>query len=65
MNDKDKLMAALISAKKIQIIPIGFNESESESENRPNEALDYFEEMELMGLEIESEREMDGKGVRE
>ena len=53
MNDKDKLMAALISAGKIQIIPIGFNESESE--NRPNEALDYFEEMELMGLEIESE----------
>ena len=57
MTDKDKLMAALILAGKLQIIPIGFNESESESEseNRPNEALDYFEEMELMGLEIESE----------
>ena len=57
MTDKDKLMAALILAGKLQIIPIGFNESESESENRPNEALDYFEEMELMGLEIESDRE--------
>ena len=57
MTDKDKLMAALILAEKIQIIPIGFNESERESEreNRPNEALDYFEEMELMGLEIEKE----------
>jgi hypothetical protein len=32
MNDKDKLMAALISAGKIQIIPIGFNEGEKEGE---------------------------------
>jgi hypothetical protein len=41
------------------------SERVSESENRPNEALDYFEEMELMGLEIVSERKRDGKGVRE
>ena len=32
MNDKDNLMAALILAGKIQIIPIGFNEGERESE---------------------------------
>ena len=29
----------------------------SERENRPNEALDYAEEMELMGLDQESERD--------
>ena len=28
MTDKDKLMAALILAEKLQIIPVGFNESE-------------------------------------
>jgi len=28
MTDKDKLMAALISAGKLQIIPVGFNERE-------------------------------------
>ena len=32
MTDKDKLMAALISAGKIQIIPIGFDGGEGESE---------------------------------
>ena len=28
MTDKDKLMAALILAEKLQIIPVGFNERE-------------------------------------
>ena len=32
MTDKDKLMAALISAGKIQIIPIGFDGGEKENE---------------------------------
>ena len=34
-----------------------------ERENRPNEALDYAEEMELMGLDQESEREIGGERV--
>jgi hypothetical protein len=34
MNDQDNLIAALISAKKIQIIPIGFDGKEGESERR-------------------------------
>ena len=36
-----------------------------ERENRPNEALDYAEEMELMGLDQESEREIGGERVSE
>ena len=32
-------------------------EREREQENRPNEALDYAEEMELMGLDQESEKD--------
>jgi hypothetical protein len=53
MTDKDKLIAALILAEKIQIIPIGFNGEEGERKRGREEERERGREGESVSDKLE------------